>query len=153
MTDRAERTRHPLQVWEYLAVTRLISSGYVLATTERHARERGASLSGLSAREVEAHVVTGAVVHKLRCGQVGVDVAWVAAKGDYLVCVTHQGRRNFVDVDPDTQRGVIIPAPTAYEDAAREALQVLVDADDVDDGLLLWERAGDEDRLVVRRVP
>ena len=113
---------------------------YVMAPTAYHARVRVHSLTRIAKPLVQK---VAAEVRKLRCGQVGVDVAFVVATQRYMACVTTGGRRHFVDNEGGGD----------FECVAREALRLLVEAKDVDEGLMLWKREGDEDHPHVVMVP
>jgi len=115
----------------------------VLAATAFHARLRGGELLGLAAAHCAATRDELAGPVKRRCGKVGVLVFWSHASGRYHACVTHGGQRQYVDVDPDEGDARDPGSARRIDDAARAAVMALVDADDIDEGLLLWERLED----------
>jgi hypothetical protein len=122
----------------------------VLAATAFHARLRGGELIGLKAAQCAARREELAGPAKRRCGKVGVEVFWSARERRYHACATYGGHRQYVDVDPAMGDERDPGSARRIDDAARAAVMALVDADDVDEGLLLWERREDgEDRLMI----
>jgi hypothetical protein len=110
----------------------------VAARTRLAARLRVAELRAVPASTLLAEPEPAPPSRVYRCGEVGLVVIWSARCGQWHVGTTCWGERRHVTIgraSGDPPDGL-----EAMRGAARAAVAFLLDADDLDEAAVLWER-------------
>lgn len=122
-----------------------------LAARMRVSEERLVPLSRLDASE-EPETQAGSPwrgdIKRFRCGQVGLTVVWSTRAREYFVEATYEGERRYVSV---AGKGPSFGLEEARR-AARSVVQTLLNADDLDERLVVYAQEDERRPPVIHMI-